>query len=200
MHNPALLLGKKGELLKLAQEKVHQDGYQYKQEKSRSKRYSVPEDDTQTKRPRLDSATRHERMMELQDLISDIDRSIGFKQRRIETATATHNFKTCDELSQEISSLKAERREHTAELALLQKKTTKSSWYHKHKGTQATSIGPSNIEESDDTPIEVGVDKPESNSNQMSGDILDLTGESEVDSEMCNDPESSFYSGLPAPK
>ena len=127
MHN----LKKRG--FKLAQEKVHQDGYQYK---SRSKHYSLPEDDTQTKRPRLDSTTQHERMMEIQDLISDIDRSIGF---RIETATATHNFKMCDELSKEISSLKAEKREHTVELALLQKK---ASWYHKHKGTQATSAGP----------------------------------------------------------
>ena len=92
--------------------------------------------------------------MEIQDLISDIDRTIGFKQRRIETATATRNFKTCDKLSQEISSLKAERREYTAELALLQKKATKSSWYHKHKDAQAASVGSFDVSESHDTPME----------------------------------------------
>ena len=166
MHNPSLLLGKKGDLFKLAQEKVYQDGYQYKKGKSRSKRYLLPEDDTQPKRSKLDSTTRQERMMEIQDLISDIDRTIGFKQRRIETATATRNFKTCDELSQEISSLKAERREYTAELALLQKKATKSSWYYKHKETKGTSAGPSNANENDTLSMEVTVDEPESNSSQ----------------------------------
>ena len=92
-------LVKKGDLFTLAQEKVHQDGYQNKKEKSRSKRY-IPEGEAKAKRPRLDSTARHERIVEIQDLISDIDRTIGFKQRRIETATATRNFKTCDELSQ----------------------------------------------------------------------------------------------------
>ena len=82
VRNPALLLGKKGDLFKLAQEKVYQDGYQYKKGKSRSKRYSLPEDDIQPKRPKLDSTTRHERIMEIQDLISDFDRTIGFKQCR----------------------------------------------------------------------------------------------------------------------
>ena len=193
VRNPALLLGKKGDLFTLAQEKVHEDGYQYKKGKSRSKRY-IPEGEAKTKRPRLDSTARHERIVEIQDLISDIDRTIGFKQRRIETATATRNFKTCDELSQEISSLKAERREYTAELALLQKKATKSSWYHKHKDAQSASVGSSDVSESHDTPME------ESNPSQTSGDVLDLTGESELDSELDVNTEPSFYPGLPAPK
>ena len=77
MHNPSLLLGKKGDLFKLAQEKVYQDGYQYKKGKNRSKRH-LPEDDTLPKRPKLDSTTRQERIMEIQDLLSDIDRTIGF--------------------------------------------------------------------------------------------------------------------------
>ena len=135
--------------------------------------------------------------MEIQDLISDIDRTIGFKQHRIKTAAATRNFKTYDEISQEISSLKAE---YIAELGLLQKKAAKSSWYHKHKETKATSAGPS---ESDTPSMEVSVDEPESNSGRTlegSGEILDLTGESEQDTELNADPESPFHPGLPAPK
>lgn len=141
MHNPSLLLGKKGDLIKLAQEKVHEDGYKYKKGKSRSKRHSQADGDPQPKRPKLGSVARQERMSDLKDLISDIDRTIGFKQRRIETASATRNFKTCDELSQEILSLKSERREYTAELAALQKKATKSSWYFKNKEPQPTIEG-----------------------------------------------------------
>lgn len=199
VRNPSLLLGKKGDLFKLAQEKVYQDGYQYKKGKSRSKRY-LPEDDTQPNRPKLDSNTRRERIMEIQDLISDIDRTIGFKQRRIETAAATRNFKTCDELSQEISSLKSERKEYTAELALLQKKAAKSSWYYKHKEAKGTSAGPS---ESDTPGMEVSVDEPESDSGrtlQEPEEILDLTGASEQDAELNTDPESPFHPGLPTPK
>ena len=63
------------------------------------------------------------------------------------------NFKTCDELSQEISGLKGERREYTVELAALQKKATKLSWYFKNKEsqpskeTQATLLVSSNADE-----------------------------------------------------
>ena len=107
-------------------------------------------------------------------------------------------------MSQEISSLKAERRDYTAELALLQKKEAKSSWYHKQKATKSTSAGPSN--ESDTPRMEVNVDDPESYSGVTSegpGDTFDLTGESEVSeqgTELSADPESPFHPGLPAPK
>ena len=33
LKNPSLLMGKKGDLMKMAQEKVHDDGYQYKKGK-----------------------------------------------------------------------------------------------------------------------------------------------------------------------
>ena len=111
MHNPALLLGKNGELFKLAQEKSASRRLPV-QKREKSIQELVPEDDTQTKRPRLDSATRHERMMELQDSISDIDRSIGFKQCRIET-TATHNFKTWWVIPRDIKFKGREERAHS---------------------------------------------------------------------------------------
>ena len=37
--NPALLLGKKGEIFELARAKVHEDGYNYKKGRSRSKKH-----------------------------------------------------------------------------------------------------------------------------------------------------------------
>jgi hypothetical protein len=143
--NPSLLLGKKGDLMKMAQDKVHSDGYNYKKGKSRSKRtLSSSSNPDSTKRTKIDTQEREARIGDILEQISDIDKRITFKQRRIETATATRNFKTCDELSEEISELKSQRRELNCELVPLQKKAKKSSWYFqnkaaKHKDSHTTS-------------------------------------------------------------
>ena len=124
-----------GDLLKLAQEKVHDDGYIYKKGKSRSKRSSSSSvsDPPQTKRTKIDTQERQARINDLLEQITDIDKRIEFKQRRIDTATATRNFKTCYELSEEVSELKSRRRELNCELGPLQKKAKKSSWYFQRK-------------------------------------------------------------------
>ena len=61
------------------------------------------------------------RISDIQEQIADIDKRIAYKQCRIETATVTRNFKTCDELSEEISELKTQRYELNYELGPLQK-------------------------------------------------------------------------------
>ena len=134
--NPALLMGKKGDLMKMAQEKVHSDGYNYKKGKSRSKRTSSSSMPDSTKRTKIDTQEREARISDILEQISDIDKRIAFKQRRIETATVTRNFKTCDELSEEISELKSQRRELNCELGPLQKKAKKSSWYFQQKAAK----------------------------------------------------------------
>lgn len=133
--------------MKMAQDKVHSDGYNYKKGKSRSKRTlssSSNPDTCSTKRTKIDTQEREARIGDILEQISDIDKRIAFKQRRIETATATRNFKTCDELSEEISEIKSQCREFNCELVPLQKKAKKSSWYFqqkaaKHKDSHTTS-------------------------------------------------------------
>ena len=63
--NPALLIGKKGDLMKLAREKVHDDGYVYKKGKSRAKcscfssgSGTSSEDTVLTKRRKIDGQER----------------------------------------------------------------------------------------------------------------------------------------------
>lgn len=72
-----LLLIKRGDLLKTVRDKVHTDVYSYKKGKTRS-----------SKRPKIDTVERQQRISEIQEEIADIDTRIGFKNCRIEAATA----------------------------------------------------------------------------------------------------------------
>ena len=67
-------------------------------------------------------------------------------------AAATKNFKTCDELSQEISKLKSQKCELNYELVPLQRKAVKSAWYYKSKQKKAQST---DVSESDASDVSV---------------------------------------------
>lgn len=132
--NPSLLFGRRGDLLCLAKSKVHEDGYNYKKGKSRSTKYGSVQPASEeycTKRIKIDGIERKRRIDDIQDQIADLDKRIGFKNKRVEAAMAAKSFKACDEISEEISVLKSQRRELSCELAVLQKKQQKSITYGK---------------------------------------------------------------------
>ena len=174
--NPALLMGKKGDLMKLAREKVHDDGYVYKKGKSRAKRScfssgsgTSSEDTVLTKRPKIDGQERQLKIDYLLEQIADIEKRIAFKQRRINTAAAMSNFKACDELSQEISELKSQKHEMNCLLGPLQKKAAKSAWYYRSKQKKAHVADASEADISDnvsDTSRENSVESNIGNSSQ----------------------------------
>ena len=138
--NPALLLGKKGDLLELARAKVHEDGYSYKKGHSRSKKYKhIEGDEPAVKRVKINAAERQRRIAELSEEISELSKRIAFKDRRIEEATMNRNFRVCDDLASEVSELKAHRRELNAELAGFQQKAKKATYYSKSRKKQQTS-------------------------------------------------------------
>ena len=105
----------------LAKDKVHEDGYQYKKGKSRSVKHTLQPEGSSAKRVRIDAVERKRQIDDTQDQIADLDKRIGFKNKRVEAAMQSKSFKTCDELSEEISELKS-RCELSCELAMLQKK------------------------------------------------------------------------------
>jgi hypothetical protein len=117
----------------MAKDKVHEDGYNYKKGKSRSTKHSTTSDESAPKRSKIDSAERVRRINEIHEDIGHIDTQIGFKNRRIEAATVTKSYKTCDELSAEIATLNMQRRELVKELGVLEKKAKKSTKYIKAK-------------------------------------------------------------------
>ena len=59
------------------------------------------------KRVKIDRIERQHRINNIQDQISDIDKRIGFKHKRVEAAMAAKSFKVCDEICEEISNLKS---------------------------------------------------------------------------------------------
>jgi len=106
------MLGDKGKLLELARVKQHENGYIYSKGKSRS-RVLNPEATNQEmqRRQRIDQTERKHRIENLQDELKDLSKHITVKERCIEQAQTAMNFKLCDQLSDEISKLKAKKRE-----------------------------------------------------------------------------------------
>ena len=139
--NPALLLGKKGDIYDLARAKVHEDGYNYKKGRSRSKKHQtvVEGDEPAVKRVKINAEERQRQISELTEEISELSRRITFKERRIEDATLSRNYRACDDLAAEVSELKARRKELNAELAKFQQKAKKAKNYIKRKQTPTTS-------------------------------------------------------------
>ena len=107
--NP-LLLCSKGKLLELAREQVHESGYVYAKGKSRSKIFN-PSTERQPSREKIDKQEREHRMQSIVEQLSDIKKHIELKQKRMEQAQSVQNFKLCDQIADEILSLKAKRRE-----------------------------------------------------------------------------------------
>ena len=129
VQNP-IMLSVRGELLELARKLVNDSGYEYKNGKSRSKRFgsaSTVEAST-VKRPKLDQEFRTKRMQQIKEEVS-------FKERRVEAGAQLKNFKLCDQVTDEISELQKQRRALEMELQCLEKKEKKSKWYQKQKVT-----------------------------------------------------------------
>lgn len=126
-----LLLQNKGKLLQLAREKLHESGYVYAKGKSRSKVFH-PSTEKQTSRRKIDKEEREHRIQSITEQLGDIKKHISVKEKRIEQAQSVQN-KLCDQLSDEITSLKAKRRELESALRGLQLKKKKSDQYFARK-------------------------------------------------------------------
>ena len=125
--NP-LLLRNTGKLLELARKEVHESGYVYAKGKSRSKVFN-PSTERQPSREKIDKQEREHRIQSIMEQIGDTKKHIELKQKTVEQAQTVPNFKLCDQLADEVSSLKAKRRELESALRSLQQKQKKSKQY-----------------------------------------------------------------------
>ena len=130
--DPQLLMNK-GRLIEVAREKLHESGYVYKKGKSRSKAINPPSDNEPKCREKIDKIEREHRMSSLTEQIKDIQKHIQVKEKRIKQANGIQNFKLCDQLSEEVVSLKEKRREAEATLRILKSKQKKSDQYFARK-------------------------------------------------------------------
>ena len=135
-NNPSLLLESKGtHPSRNGKEKIHEDGYCYKKSQTRSKvlNPSTLEDEPpQPKHKKINAYERQRRIKELNDELSGLNRHVRIKEQRLEQATASRNFKVCDELASEISELKSQWQELSTKLAGFQLKS-KAAQYQSRK-------------------------------------------------------------------
>ena len=102
-----------------------------KKGKSRSKQLvSSSESDESTPAPKRVKTTEALRIKRISEIEDDISKRMGFKEKRREQATVSHQYGICDQILEEISGLKDRRRVVEKELHDL-KKETQSKWYKK---------------------------------------------------------------------
>ncbi len=125
VENPSLLADR-AKLFDLAQDAVQPD-YQFARGKSRSKKVA-PSESRQPKREKNDSEERCHRMTSLQERIQDTNKHITLKERRVEQAQGSQNFKLCDQLMVEVDSLKKTRGEVESALRAFAAKRQAFCW------------------------------------------------------------------------
>ena len=136
-------------MLKRARLNVHESGYTYSKGKSRSKSFEGREGTP--KRTKVDSESRVKRMKDIEEDLASIKKRMMFKEQRIEAGVAVKNFTLCDQLEQEIVTLKQERREKEAEHRLLVKKEKKSMWHFKKKRLSCSEDSEMTSDDTDST-------------------------------------------------
>lgn len=142
-----LLLYDKEKLLELSREQVHKSGYVYVKGKSRSKvlTTATTTEKHQT-REKVDKQERGYRIESIVEQVSDIQKHIELKEKIVVQAQSIQNYKLCDQMTDEILSLKAKRRELEAALRSLQQKQKRSNQYYARKaqsnegGSSSSSI------------------------------------------------------------
>ena len=146
LNNPALLADR-GKLLELAKDKLHDSGYMYAKGKSRSKKFHEDDEEEKPKREKIDQQERQHRIESLSEQLKDINKHVNVKDRRIEQAQAVQNYKLCDQLSEEVTALKAKRREIESSLQALQHKEQRSAKYFAHKSSATSTTTTENSNE-----------------------------------------------------
>ena len=152
LQNPGLIR-KRQLLIDTARERIIADGFQFVKGKSRSKKnFKDDEPIPVAKRSKLSQSFRENRIHEIEEDIRDLNDRIKFKDGRISAALNMKEYKKCDEIKEEVTTLKHKRRELEAELKRLQKSTRQSQYYYNKKAKQSSST--SDMESSEDSKKE----------------------------------------------
>ena len=136
LQDPSLRLSKQ-KLIAGARSKVNQV-YNFKKGKSRSKESQSSTGST-PKRPKTTETLRLKHIGEIEEDVRDLCDQLEFKRKRQEQAEMSRNYKVCDQLTEEMSSLKKRKRECEEELRLWKRKQQQGRWYKRSKKRLSTS-------------------------------------------------------------
>ena len=126
--NPALL--QKSVLMEEARCKIIDEGFQFLKGKSCSKKGndSSEQPPHHPKRRKLSKDMRDERLREIEDDCKDISVRIDYKEKRIAMYENSRDYKKCDDVKEEITALRHQRRELEAEAKGLRRSNIQSKW------------------------------------------------------------------------
>ena len=186
-----MYLRSRQKLLDAARDMVGQT-YSFKKGKSRSKKYCTSQ--PVFKRPKLSFDARVDRMKELEEEVKNIKDRISYKEKRCQMAENVKNYKTCDELTEEITEVCKKRREIENKLTVLEKKTKKSKVYMSKKhynSSDDSSVRSKPVENYIHKPDQLL--KPQSLSSSHSSDEQSRSKRKSTSSQ-ADDSDSSVYS------
>lgn len=111
---------------------MHDDGYQYKKKKSRSKSFGTEASTHEVleKKPRLSQETRSKRLSDIEEDVKGMDTQIQLLERAREKYTSTQQYEHAAEKCKEIASIRDKKRKLQSEVTQLQKLDVKSKKYH----------------------------------------------------------------------
>ena len=153
--DPDILLQPRQELTKAAQQKVREQGYRFVKGKSRSKHTPNPDESSPppSKRPKVNETIRNKKITELQEDVKDLKDRLSYKEKQRDQATQSMNYKLCDQLTEEMTSVKKQLRQVERELSEWTRKQNKSQWYLQRKKNQNSSTSTPGDSESDDSVL-----------------------------------------------
>ena len=126
MGTPSLTLNR-GELLEKAREKVDNDGFNYKNGKSRSKKFGAASTgDGKVKRPKLDSGERRSLIEETKESIKEQSEKLAMLEREKCKLVNMNQFGTASHILDRISSARKEKGQLAKKLAVLEQKESKA--------------------------------------------------------------------------
>ena len=104
--------------------------------KSRSKRLSFDDDESSgSKKTKINKEFRTARIKELEDQIKDMSEQVQYKELRRDSARSVHNYRECDNLTEQLSVLNTDKRRLVLERLALTRKQKMAEWYQAKKRT-----------------------------------------------------------------
>ncbi len=85
----------------------------------------------------MSSSMREQRLTENNDDIKDITQQLQIKEKRRVQSESVKNYKLCDDIMSEISTLKVTLREKKYEAKVLLRKTSQAAWYERRKTSRS---------------------------------------------------------------
>ena len=104
------LLNRRSTLLESARKKVAEEGYTFKKGHSQSKVYGQSET-SRPKRTKYDEKMREEHIQSIDEELADISRILDFKGKTLSQHEVAKNYRLCEQVTEEMMSMKRRKRE-----------------------------------------------------------------------------------------